>query len=280
MTCKTILVHLHDLGRADRLLRAAIPLARAHGAHLIALAVIPPYVVIPASAAAGASVTVDEHRLAYRQDMTKLKTRFEDLCRSEQLSIEWREADSGFGTPAAQIMEHGRSADLLIIAQKDPGWSYSSYLEEPDRIAVECGRPLLLLPNMGNINLPPKRALIAWNGTREAARAVADAIPLMPPGTDVTILWVDPTNDRHSAGDVPGADLATALSRHGLRCEATFIRTTSGDAGAAILREAAARNVDLIVMGVYGHSRLREFLLGGVSRDVFARMDRPVLMSH
>jgi nucleotide-binding universal stress UspA family protein len=280
MSCKTILLHLHDISRAERLLRAAVPLARAHEAHLIALAVIPPYVVIPASESAGMTVTIDEHRLAYRQDITKLKARFEDAGKAQQLSIEWREIDAGFGTTAAQVMEHGRSADLVVVAQKDPDWSYTAYLEEPERIAIECGRPVLIVPNKGNIDLPPKRVLIAWNGTREAARAVADATPYLPRGTDVTVLWVDPDDDRRAAGDVPGADLCTSLARHGLSCDAMFIRSTDGDAGGAILREAAIRSADLIVMGAYGHSRLREFLLGGASRDMFARMDRPVLMSH
>jgi nucleotide-binding universal stress UspA family protein len=96
----------------------------------------------------------------------------------------------------------------------------------------------------------------------------------------VTVLWIDPDEDRAAAGDVPGADLSVALARHGLICDAMQIRAPDGDAGAAILREAAARGVDLIVMGAYGHSRLREFLLGGATRDLLARMDRPVLMAH
>lgn len=279
MTCKTILVHLADVRRMEGLLDAAVPLARANGAHLLALVVIPSYVVMPAADAAGASVTIGEHRTAYKQDMVKMKARFDELGKTEPLSLEWREVDAGFAPIAGVIMDHARSADLVILSKKDPDWAYSGLLEAPDRITIECGRPVIMVPNKGMPSFPPKRVLIAWNGTRESARAAFDAASLLPTGTEITALWVNPDKD-WGAGDLPGADLATALARHGFKCDTAVVRAPDGDAGTAIIEEAKARNADLIVMGAYGHTRLREFLLGGASRDILGGMDRPVLMSH
>jgi nucleotide-binding universal stress UspA family protein len=280
MTYKTILVYLNDPKRAQRLLDVAVPLAKAHGAHLVGLAVMPPYVVIPAYEAAGVSSTVDEHRVAYLGDIGKLKAMFSEAARKEGVATEWREADAGFGTAAIQILEHARSADIVIIAQHDPDWSYSTFLEAADRIVIECGRPVLVVPNSGPLVMPPKRVVIAWNGRREAARAAFDALPLLSPASDVSVIWVDTAADRVASGDVAGADLSTTLARHGFKCEAATVHAPNGDAAAAILREAGARGADLLVMGAYGHSRVREFILGGASRDILSRADRLVLMSH
>ncbi len=280
MFYKTILVYLNDVARAERLLGAVTPLARAHKAHLIGLAVVPPYVVTPVFDATAVSTTVDAHRTAYMADMSKLKALFNDVGRREELSCEWQQADAQFGTAAAQILEYARSADLVVMSQDDSSWSYSTFLEASDRIVMEAGRPVLIVPNKGRAALPPKRALIAWNSRREATRAAFDAIPLLPHGADVTVLWVDTSSDPLVAGDLPGADLCTSLARHGFKCEAASVKAPFGDPAEAILREAASRGADLVVMGAYGHSRLREFILGGATRGILARMDRPVLMSH
>jgi nucleotide-binding universal stress UspA family protein len=205
---------------------------------------------------------------------------FDAATRGQSLMAEWRETDAGFGTAEAQILLHGRAADLVVIGQRDNDWAYAGQLEAPDSLAINLGRPLLLVPNVGAIAAPPKRAVIAWNGRREAARAAFDALALLPRGADVTILWADTSADPAVGGDASGADLATALARHGLSCETTRVRAPDGDAARCILSEAAGRGADLIVMGAYGHSRLREFVLGGASRDMLAGMDRLVLMSH
>jgi nucleotide-binding universal stress UspA family protein len=280
MSCKTILVYLNDIARAERLLAAAVPIARAHKAHLIGLAVIPPYVVTPAFDPTSVGMTIDAHRTAYMADISKLKAMMIDTGRREEVNCEWQQADAQFGTAAACVLEHARSADLVVMSQDDSSWSYSAFLEASDRIVMEAGRPVLVVPNKGRTAMPPKRALIAWNSRREAARAAFDAIPLLSRGADVTVLWVDTSSDPVVAGDAPGVDVCTTLARHGFKCEAASVQAPLGDAAEAIRREAASRGADLIVMGAYGHSRFREFILGGATRDILARMDRPVLMSH
>lgn len=280
MSSKTLLVHLNDIARAERVLGAAVALARTYKAHLIGLAVLPPYVITPAFDPTSVSTTIDVHRTAYVGDMAKLKALFNETCRREDVSCEWQQSDALFGSAAACILEHARSADLVVMPQDDARWSYASLLDAAERIIIEAGRPILLIPHKGRVALPANRALIAWNSRREAARAAFDAIPLLSKGADVTVLWVDTSSDPVMAADAPGADLCTALARYGLKCEAASVHAPDGDAAEAIRREANSRGADLIVMGAYGHSRFREFILGGATRDSLARMDRPILMSH
>jgi nucleotide-binding universal stress UspA family protein len=280
MACKTILVYLNDIQRAERLLSVAVPLALHHKAHLIGLSVVPPYVIVPAYEAAGAGVTVDDHRIAYISEMGKLKALFNERGQKEGLSIEWSEADANFGTAAAQVLDYARCADLIVISQSNPKWTFTSYLEDENRIVIEAGRPVIVVPNNGKAVAPPKRVLIAWNGRREAARAAFDAAQFLSAGVEATILWVDVPADRLQTGEIPGTDLAIALARHGLTCDVATIHAVNGEAGDAILKEATARGADLIVMGAYGHTRAREFFLGGASRELLSRMDRPILMSH
>ncbi len=278
MTYKTILLHLHDIGRADRLLQAAIPLARDMNAHLTALAVVPPYIVVPGDS--GASVTIDEHRDVYRGDMVKLKQMFTETTAGQPLKAEWREADAGFFTVANIICDHGRCADLIIASQSDPKWVSSSLIEDPVHVAMDSGRPVVLIPNAGSTSLVPKRVTIAWNGRREAARAVFDAMPLLTAAKDVNVVWINPEKEQYLAGDLPAAEICAALARHGIKAQASQASATGSDFGPELLRQAKVFGSDLLVMGCYGHSRLREFILGGATRHVLGHMGLPVLLAH
>ncbi len=280
MAYKTILVHLNDPRRAKRLLDAAVPLARSMSAHLVGLSVLPPFVVIPGMDGGGVSVTVDEHRLAYVEEAKEMKATFLEATSDLPRPAEWRNEDAGFGSIASIVVDAARSADLVVASQPDPAWLNSSLREDPVRLAIECGRPTLLVPNTGKTRLPAKRAIVAWNGTREAARAAFDAIPLLQDTQDVGVVWINPEKSGGQAGDLPAADICASLSRHGLKCQGIEAHALGGDAGYELLRQATAFGADLLVMGCYGHSRLREFVLGGASRDVLARMELPVLMSH
>lgn len=280
MTYQTILVYLHDKRRARRLLDAAIPLARQMNAHLTGLCILPPFVVIPMTEAGGASVTVEEHRTRYHAEMSALKEAFLTATRECDFAAEWREADAGLISTANTIVGHARTADLVIACQQDPDWEYSSMLEEPDRIATESGRPLLLVPNGGKVAVPAKRVTVAWNGRRESVRAVFDALPLLQLAEDVNVIWINPEDDPIAAGDLPAAEICATLARHGIKCQASQATAFGADVGFELLRQAGAFGSELLVMGCYGHSRFREFVLGGASRDVMKEAGIPVLMSH
>ena len=146
----------------------------------------------------------------------------------------------------------------------------------PIHTVMDSGRPLLVVPYAGTFATVGKRVLVAWNGGREASRAVHDALPILEGAELVSVLSINPKGEDH----FPGFDISVELARHGVKTEA--LRTVSGyvSVGDLLLSEAADLSVDMIVMGAYGHSRLREFILGGASQQLMDSMTVPVFMSH
>jgi nucleotide-binding universal stress UspA family protein len=124
------------------------------------------------------------------------------------------------------------------------------------------------------------RVLVAWNAHREAARAVFDALPLLQRVREVRVIWVNPQSEGELVQDIPAADICTALARHGVKCEATQAVQPHTNVGQTLLAQAKDCAADLLVMGCYGHSRLREFVLGGASEHILRHMSIPVLMAH
>ena len=166
MSYKTILVHLHDTTRRDTLMSAGVGLARTFDAHLVGLSVQPPIVVVPGMDS-GPTVIIEEHRTAYRDEMARLKAAFDAAMQGQTFTSEWQEADAAYDDVTTQILDHGRCADLIVACQKDPMWHYSEQLEVPDRLVLESGRPVLLLPKTGEVHEFGKRIVVAWNARRE-----------------------------------------------------------------------------------------------------------------
>jgi nucleotide-binding universal stress UspA family protein len=272
---KDLLVYF-DEARASSGVQEAIVLARTFDAHLTGLYARPllPVHTLPTYEA----LSLAEIAEAYEQDTRKaaeqVRADFESRCKLAGISFEWRMVD---GEPGSTLNYHGRYADLILMA-KAAGDCPPVLRAVPDAALFGSGRPLLVLPHgQGDYFLPPKRALIAWNASREAARAVHDAMPLLDASREVIVLGVGSESGRH---ELPCRDIALHLSRHGIRTEVSSIPAGAEGEGAALLVYAAAMGVDLIVMGGYGHSRLREFVLGGVTRHVRHNARVPVLMSH
>jgi nucleotide-binding universal stress UspA family protein len=152
-------------------------------------------------------------------------------------------------------------------------------LDVPDRLATDSGRPVLIVPHTPRKKFALKRVLVAWNGRREATRAVFDALPILKKADAVEVMWLNPQYGVQM-GDLPAADLCAALARHGVKCEESAAISPKSSVGETLLFEATKYDWDVLVMGCYGHSRLREFILGGASRYVLKNMTIPVLMSH
>jgi nucleotide-binding universal stress UspA family protein len=150
----------------------------------------------------------------------------------------------------------------------------------PEEIVLSCGRPVLVVPYAGAFADIGRRVLIAWNGSREAARALHDAMFLLGGAEAVTVIEIDPPAPGVAAPAATTAQVAAALSRRGIAAKPES--DTSGDIGVEdlLLSRASDLGADLLVMGAYGHSRMREFVLGGVSRSIFRHMTMPVLMAH
>jgi nucleotide-binding universal stress UspA family protein len=203
---------------------------------------------------------------------------FEDVVGPRGLSTEWR-ATTGFPIDIASV--HARYADLVIVGQIDPDDAQAPVNSpRPEDIALSSGRPVLVVPYVGNYPTLGQHVLIGWDASREATRAVNDAMPLLTAASLVTVLTIDALVGREEHGDVPGADIALYLARHGVK--ARVEHTVSGGIGAGnvLLSRAGDIGADLLVMGAYGHSRVRELVLGGATRTVLESMTLPAFMSH
>jgi len=275
---KTILMHVNDNRRIDRLLTPSVALAEKFEAHLLALSVVPPVAVI--TEANGYSMVIDDHCNAYRERNPALRAAFEAAAANRGFTTEWRDDDAGAFPVIDRVLPYARAADLIIVSQTDPTWAASGWLDIADRLAIEAGRPVLIIPNEGMHARTGEKVLVAWNGRREAARATFDALPILRRAKEVRVVWVNPQSEDEPSGDVPAADICTALARHAVRCEATEQLRPKANVGETLLACAEETNADLLVMGCYGHTRLREFVFGGASRHVLGKMTIPVLMSH
>jgi nucleotide-binding universal stress UspA family protein len=137
-----------------------------------------------------------------------------------------------------------------------------------------------VVPYIGIKTAPGKHAIVAWNGSREAARAVNDALPILRGADQVEVMCANPDRGELGDADLPGADLCLHLARHGVKAEAQTLVASDLEIGDLLLSRAADHGADLIVMGAYGHARWREVVLGGVTRQLLEQMTVPVLMSH
>jgi nucleotide-binding universal stress UspA family protein len=280
MLYKTILVHCNDKRRIEALLAPAVNLAERFQAHLIGLSVVPPVSVVSAGAE-GPPIVLDEHCKVYRDDENPaMKSAFEAATHGRAFVGEWRDDEADAYGAANRVLQYARAADLVVAAQADPQWAGSEWLDVADRLAMESGRPVLIVPNSGAQAGVGERVLVAWNARREAARAVFDALPILQRAEEVKVVWVNPQSEHELAQDIPAADICAALARHGVKCQATEQVKPRASVGETLLSCAKDMSADLLVMGCYGHTRLREFVFGGASRHVLAHMSVPVLMSH
>jgi nucleotide-binding universal stress UspA family protein len=209
------------------------------------------------------------------EDAVAAGERFQKMLQNEAIPGEWHMA---FGLAESYVTRRAHGADLIILGQRIP--DHATGLDRPEDVVLSCSRPVLVVPYAGR---RPDRigenVLIAWNGSREAGRAVQDALPLMSASSAVTVLLVDPDDD----ADVDLAqDLAAHLGRHGLQARTQVIRHELATLAVSdtLLTQVAELDADLLVMGAYSHSRMREIILGGVTRDILRDMNVPVLMAH
>lgn len=280
MTIKTIAVSLVDIERQDAVMSAAFSLAAAHDAHLLGVYVVPSANVITVPASFGAMSADMNNSQHFEDRLDDVKARFEDAARKHDVRAEWRRADGDTGLLASAMLKHAAYADLIVTGQVNDNTSNTIEPDFVERLLLESGRPVLVIPNMGKFKSVGTNVIVGWNATREAMRAAFDAIPVMKNAKRVELLWANARDEPEVAGDLPGAELAAVLARHDIKVFARSISATGLAPADALLNEAADNGADLIVIGAYGHSRLREFVFGGVTRSLLQNMTAPVLMSH
>lgn len=276
MPLKDILVHLDDSPRSAVRLGVAVALAHRHGAHLTGLHVMDvgfPIGVVPDASGAGMASLYEELRAAGVETAGRLEQSFRDRMAREGIAGEWRLVE---GSVPEQVALHARYADLLVIGQEEPEGT-PGVVEEA---IFASGRPVLVIPYAGDFAEVGRRVLIGWNASREAARAVHDALPLLAMASEVTVLAVNPQRGLAGEGDQPAADLARHLARHGVKASHRQMVAPEVSDGEALLNALADTGADLLVAGAYGHSRIRELVMGGVTRTLLESMTVPVLLSH
>jgi len=278
MSYKTILVHLNDERRVAGLIDAATQIAERFQAHIIALYVMPP---IPTYGVTSFGAGYIQAGLkAFRDEADRVRKAFEDAIRGRAITPEWRLVEPGAQNVADCIVDQCRAVDLVITGQRDRSFDFSAVLDVPERIIIESGRPVLVIPNAGRFPKIGGRVTFAWNGRREATRAVFDALPLLKTAERVRIVWVNPQAEASVARDLPGAGIAATLARHGVKCEISTAVSSEISVGDVILSGLSDDGADLLVMGAWGHSRMRELVFGGATRHMLEHMTVPVLMSH
>jgi nucleotide-binding universal stress UspA family protein len=256
----------------------AVSVAEAFGAHLAAItfAYEP---VLPATLMGGVLPAdfINAQRALAEEAAKAAMAKFGETARRVGVGIETRLEMTGFAD-AADIFSHfARRFDLSIVGQAVPD------VVGPQELIVEAalfqsGRPVVVVPYIQKTGLTLNRVLVCWDGGRQAARAIADSIPFLhrAKAIEVVIVATEPLK----SDDLPGADIARHLARHNLNVDLKRIVTGGADVANTILSYAADVSADFIVMGGYGHSRLREFILGGVTRGLLSSMTIPTLMSH
>lgn len=284
MNIGTILVHLDHMERCAVRVELAARLARAHGSHLVGLV---PTGLLDGTAPMNADPTRSTESIAAAADGLRLRAEatahvFRDLVRgSESLSYDVRLVD---GEPVDATVRHGHASDLLVVGQVDHAKIDHDKTADvardlPEQVVLHSGRPVLIIPCAGHFPEVGKKVLIAWDGTREAAMAMRDALPLFSESAQVTLVSLRKEGDAEAGAKLCIPETIAWLWRHGVEAKAEQYVTTIGFAD-TLLSCASSMNIDLMVMGAYGHTRLRELVLGGVTREILARMNVPVLMAH
>lgn len=274
---KQVLVHLDHTPAARQRLQVALRLGHKQGARLAALyATMPAFLAasIPPDGAAAMEtlLEVDQEQRAATRRM------FDEVVRASGIAATW--SDALDLSMFRIVVEQALYADLLVLGQRPPGHDLAAPVPADfvESVLLASGRPALVLPHIGCPETPGTIAAIAWKPTREAARAVTAALPLLQRAKEVHVLCWGGADDTTVAGE--RLEIGSYLALHGVK--ATWHRNASEPEGLGeiLLSRISDMGADLLVMGCYGHSRAREWTLGGASRTILASMTVPVLMAH
>lgn len=278
MGYKDILVYADTAKYADIRLDAAARLALSHGAHLTALHVDQtPYMPVDLISTGMAAQVRQWQQTVQSERAQKVRKVVDEIGARHGIEIEWRQQE---GQIDDVIMSQAAYADLIVVSQAGNPFDLEQPIDpSPGALALSSGRPVMVVPNRAGEYQVGNNVLIAWKACAESARAVHDALPLLKDARSVTIFEANP-EIKSGRGRLVGAEIAQHLARHGVKVTVTSAKEKSANEGIMILARAAEIGADLIVMGGYGHSRLREVVLGGVTNHILKHHPIPVLMAH
>ena len=278
MGFKDILVHVDSTPASVIRLRLGLALARRFGARLSGLHVVPDPDVPPYFKPSAVARIAEIYRENAREADLLAEGSFREATKDIDIVTAWRSVE---GDMAQLLAERARFADLLLVGQSDtenpPTLSAFSL---PEKVVVAAGTPILVVPTRGAFDDIGRHVLVTWDGSREAARAVHDAMPFLQTAERVSLLAVDPNRQGHVHPTANAPDMAAHLARHGVPTEPTEIPSADRSVTEVLLAHATSIGADLLVMGAYGHPRLLEFVLGGTTEALLERAAVPILMSH
>lgn len=278
---KTILVVFRSPEEAEHLCLLAGTLAGIGQSHVLGFHARPGVSVNVGLRGDALRHWLDAKRKSINEREAATKAAFEGYSSSPRQGWEWREMDADFMPSGDMALDLARCADLVLISRLERGSSVTDPDMTLEQLMFDSGRPVLVVPKDYRGRHTGQRIVIAWNGTLEASRAVFDSLPLLlATSTDCIRIICPPAPDSEPSRLPQGADLAAALARHGIEPEVRALPGQPFDAGPDILAQCAEFDADLLVMGAYGHSRLREYVFGGTTETVLNDAQIPILISR
>ncbi len=276
---KNLLVTLNDHDQRAALSRFAARLAKHFGSRLDGLYVVPALRLYPVVTVHVPPEVFEAQRKVFRQRGEQAREAFERACAEHGVDCGWHLFESFTPLVADTVIELARPRDLVIAAQPPSEEKPDEEADFADRLVMETGRPVLFVPRKGHRETKFDHIVVGWNDTREATRALNDSLPLLKRAKRVDVVWVDPPERRKGEHD-PLTDVAEALRRHKVPAEAMPLRSAGRMPGEVLLAHAEENGADLLVSGAWGHSRLREYVFGGATRQLLKDMTLPVFMAH
>ena len=278
MALKDILVHIDSSPATAARLDFAIRLAQAHDAHLAAVYVVAIAPIHQYTEADLGPELIEAHDRFMRESAEEAKRLFDEKISRVGVAAEWRQLE---GAVPEMVVLNARYADLAVVGQRVQGRLDAGAAPElPDHVVMDVGRPAIVVPYDGPPDTVGRRVLLAWNASRAAARATNDALPILQAADEVRIMVINPEQGIMGHGELPGADIATHLARHGVKGEVVTVTADRGTVGDELIAQCESFKADMMVIGSYGSFRLRELVFGGTTRRLLEKMTVPVFMSR
>jgi nucleotide-binding universal stress UspA family protein len=275
---KDIVINLPVGGAADVATPFAASIAAKLEAHLTGIAFrCEPVIPVMVDMYGIPPAIIESQRAEIEEAAKAAVARFEEAASRAAIPGEARIVDAPVDAAPGMFASIARRFDISVLAQPQPHEPALARLFV-EAALFESGRPVLVVPYIQTAGLKLERVLVGWDGSRSAARAIGDAMPLLARAKATEIVMV--AGEPAKSDELPGAEIAHHLARHGVKVEVERIPATDIDIASTILSHAADVSADFLVMGGYGHSRMREFMLGGATRGILGSMTIPTLMSH
>ena len=281
MSGPTILVYLHDERTAKQVVEIAKELVRKNRGRLIGVYAGAQLVVYPPAGIHLPAVVYDDWFKQEKDKGDALGRLFHAATDGETFDAEWRYLPAG-GRPVAEVvMPLARSCEMVVTGLYEATSGKDPFADVAETLAMESGRPVLMVPEGGQSRgALLEQVMVAWDGSRESARATFDALPLLVDAAAVQVVCVEEASDRETVGDLPTGDIATTLAHRGVVCTADQVERKGRSIGETLIGRTDETGATMLVMGIYGHAKWREVVFGGATRHALTHARCPILVSR